>query len=114
VQKYNRDKMRSEIFGKVQNGKIAELSENEYREVETLSDEGVITRIVGIRGYRYDKEDKKQRNPIKDDKVILFGREIGTDKKSLQFLIDHIPAVKDFVMEKSKERENFLGERRKI
>jgi hypothetical protein len=113
VQKYNRDKIRSEVFAKYSSGKITEMSDSDYREVENLSDGGVIVRIAGIRGYRYADEDKKRRSPIKDDKVTLFGREIGADTESLQFLIDHIPAVKDFVLEKSKGRENFLAERRK-
>jgi hypothetical protein len=112
VQKYNRKRLRNELFTKIQTGKFQEISEAEYEEIDSLSDEAVIVRLVDIRGYKYAPEDKKQRIPAGYEPVELFDRAIKAKKEDFQYLIDQIPAIKDFVLEKSRQRENFLLERK--
>jgi hypothetical protein len=112
VQKYNRKRLRNELFGKIQSGKFNEISDAEYEEIDGLSDESVIVRMVDIRGYQYAPEDNKQRTRLGYEPVVLFDRELKATPKDFQYLIDQIPAVKDFVLEKSRQRENFLLERK--
>jgi hypothetical protein len=112
VQKYNRKRMRSELFGKIQAGKFEELNDADYEEMDGLSDESALVRLVDIRGYRYDPKDTRKRHPIGYEPVTLFDRELKTAREDFQYLIDQIPAVKDFVLEKSRLRENFLSERK--
>jgi hypothetical protein len=112
VQKYNRQRLRSELFGKIQEGKFGEITDAEYEEIDGLSDEAVLVRLADIRGYQYAPDDKKQRIRIGYEPVTLFDRELKAEKKDFQYLIDQIPAVKDFVLEKSRLRENFLPERK--
>jgi hypothetical protein len=112
VQKYNRKRLRSEIFGKIQAGKFDEITDTDYEAFDDLSDESVLVRLAGIRGYQYDPKDTRRRVPIGYEPVVLFDRELKADRESFQYLIDQIPAVKDFVLEKSRVRENFLSERK--
>lgn len=72
------------------------------------SDEGVLVRIGGLWSYDWDKQEVVENDPVK-----LFGKTLGCDKKSYEFLIDKIPAVKDFVTDKSNDRANFLSEGKK-
>jgi hypothetical protein len=110
VQKYNRKRLRSELFGKIQSGKFEEISEADYEDIDDLSDESVLVRLADIRGYQYAPEDKKQRTRIGYEPVMLFDRELKAERKDFQYLIDQIPAVKDFVLKVSGERTNFLAE----
>jgi hypothetical protein len=118
VQKYNRQRLRSGVFGKVQAGKFDEMTDEDYETLDDHSDEAVLVRLVDIRGYKYAPEDKKQRLPIGYEDVNLFDHTIkatGNEKETrenFKFLIYHIPAIKDFVLEKSRQRENFLLERK--
>ena len=72
------------------------------------SDEGVVIRIGGLWSYNWDKQEIDEKDP-----VILFGKTLGCDKKSYEFLVDKIPAIKDFITEKSNDRSNFLSEGKK-
>jgi hypothetical protein len=108
VQKYNRKRLRNELFGKIQAGKLAEITDADFEEIDNLSDESVLVRLAGIRGYQYAPEDKKHRNRVGYEPVALFDRELKADRESFQYLIDQVPAVRDFVLEKSRVRENFL------
>jgi hypothetical protein len=114
VQKYNRKRLRNELFGKIQSGKFEEISETDYEEIDDLSDESVLVRLADIRGYQYAPEDKKQRARVGYEPGVLFDRELKAERKDFQYLIDQIPAVKDFVLERSRLRENFLFERKEI
>jgi hypothetical protein len=112
VQKYHRQRLRSEIFGKMQSGKFAEITDAEYEEIDDLSDEAVLIRLTDIRGYQYDPKDKKQKEPIGYEPVKLFDKELKANRESFQYLLDQVPEVKDFVLEKSKARANFLSEKK--
>ena len=70
--------------------------------IET-QDETVYVRIGGI--YEYDWKKKE----VTDGKTILCGKELKNDKESYALLIEAIPDIKDFVLEKSNERANFLA-----
>ena len=60
------------------------------------SDENILIRLVGIRAL--DKE------PLMLGKV-----ELKCDEASYKLLIDKIPAIKDFILAKSRERSNFFS-----
>jgi hypothetical protein len=109
VQKYNRQRLRSELYARIQAGKFDDMTDEDYEAFDDLSDESVLVRLVDIRGYQYAPDDKKQRVRTGYEPVVLFGRELKADRKDFQYLIDQIPAVKDFVLEKSRRRENFLS-----
>jgi hypothetical protein len=111
VQKYNRKRLRNELFTKIQAGRFEDISDAEYEEFDGLSDEAVLVRLIDIRGYQYAPEDKKQRTLLGYEPVVLFDRELKAKKEDFQYLIDQMPAVKDFVLEKSRQRELFLFEK---
>jgi hypothetical protein len=113
VQKYNRKRLRSELFGKIQAGKFDEMTDADYEAFDDLSDESVLVRLVDIRGYQYAPDDKKHRVFVGYEPVVLFDRELKATRDDFQHLIDQVPAVKDFVLEKSRLRENFLSEPKK-
>ncbi|MDR0710418.1 MAG: hypothetical protein LBF77_10175 [Spirochaetaceae bacterium] len=112
VQKYNRKRLRSELFGKIQSGKFEEMTDDDYEAVDDLSDEAILVRLVDIRGYKYAPEDKKHRVRIDYEPVVLFGRELKPKREDFRYLIEQMPAVKDFVLKVSGERTNFLSERK--
>lgn len=45
--------------------------------------------------------------------IIINGKEIKNTKKDFEFLIEKIPALKEFILEKSNERKNFLSKAKK-
>lgn len=71
------------------------------------SNEGVLVRIGGIWSY-----DWEEGSIVEDDPVTLGDKTIGNDKKSYEFLLEKVPALKDWIIEKSNKRENFLSERK--
>lgn len=99
VRQYEREKIRKLGIGK--NGKN-EIDEDEFEEL-LESDEGVIVRIGGIYAY-----DWKKKTTI-EEPTVLNGKTLGCDKKSYEYLIENLPALKDWVMERSNDRSNFLS-----
>lgn len=99
VRQYEREKIRKLGIGK--NGKN-EIDEDEFEEL-LESDEGVIVRIGGIYAY-----DWKKKTTI-EEPTVLNGKTLGCDKKSYEYLIENLPALKDWVMERSNNRSNFLS-----
>lgn len=99
VRQYEREKLRKLGIGK--NGKN-EIDEDEFEEL-LESDEGVIVRIGGIYAY-----DWKKKTTI-EEPTVLNGKTLGCDKKSYEYLIENLPALKDWVMERSNDRSNFLS-----
>jgi hypothetical protein len=97
VQKFNREQVKKI---RISAGKT-ELDDEAVDSVLDSSDDGVLVRITGIRSKK------------PDDPLVLLGKTIGNDETSLRFLIEKIPAVKDFVLKVSNERTNFLSERKK-
>ena len=103
VRQYERERIRKLGIGK--NGKN-EIDEDEFEEL-LESDEGIIVRIGGI--YAYDWKKKT----VIDEPTVLNGKTLGCDKKSYEYLIENLPALKDWVMEHSNDRSNFLSEGKK-
>lgn len=99
VQEYERQRIRELGFGKLKN---KDIDEDTFDELLEGRDEGVYIRVGGISSYDW----KKKVNI--DEPVILYGKEIKSDKKSIQFLCESIPDIKDFITEKSNVRANFL------
>lgn len=104
VAKYTRDRLRKMKIGRDGNAK---LGEDEIDELLDSADDNVVIRIGGISSYDWKKGART------DEPVTLEGRTLGNDTKSYRFLVEKIPAVKQFVTEKSGERTNFLSERKK-
>jgi hypothetical protein len=100
VQKFNRAQMKKVPLNA---GKV-ELDDETLDRVLESNDEGVIVRIAGIRGLQFDK---KHKEILGYEPVTLEGKELKDDKQSYQFLIEKIPAVKDFVLKVSGDRVNF-------
>ena len=103
VLRYNRDRLRKMKVGK--NGST-ELDSETLEELLDTADDNVIVRIAGISAY-----DLKKNENI-DEPLVLFEKTLGNDAKSYRFLIEKIPALKQFILEKSGERTNFLSEKK--
>ena len=104
VRDYENSKIRKIRFGK--DGKDG-LDEDDI--VEILEDEeGVLCRIGGI--YAYDWRKKKV---VEGEDTIIDGVVLKNDRKSYEFLIDKMPAIKDWIVRTSNERSNFFAERKK-
>jgi hypothetical protein len=101
VQKYIKAQMKKLRFN---NGKVA-LDDEIIDDVFEPRTEGVLVRIAGIRGLQLDR---KRREILGYEPVILEGRELKNDKESYQFLVERIPAIKEFVLKISGDRTNFL------
>ena len=102
VKDYERAKLRKIKIGK--DGKTT-IDEDVFEELLDSQDEAVLVRIGGIWSYDWKKECVDESDPVRlGEKVIL-----GCDKKSYKLLIEKLPAIKDWVMEKSSDRTNFLS-----
>jgi hypothetical protein len=97
VQKYNREQMKKI---RKSSGKTA-LDDEAIDTVLEIGDSGVLVRIAGIRS----------KEP--DDPIVLMGRTIGDDEASLRFLIEKIPAIKDFVVKFAGDQTHFLAQGKK-
>ena len=101
VKDYERSILRKIKMGK--DGKT-DIDEEDYEELLDSQDDGVLIRIGGLWSYDWNKKAVDESDP-----VILDGKTLGCDKKSYKLLIEKLPALKDWVMEKSKDRANFLS-----
>ena len=101
VKDYERAKIRKLKIG--MKGKT-EIDEEDIDELLDSQDEAVLIRIGGIWSYDWKKEAVDESDPVRLGKTVL-----GCDKKSYKLLIEKLPAIKDFVMEKSNDRANFLS-----
>ena len=104
VKEYERKAIRKLNIGK--NGKT-EINNEAFEELLD-SNEGVLVRIGGIWSYNLEEEKVDESDPVE-----LDGQTLGCDKKSYKLLIEKIPAIKDWVMENSNDRNNFLSARKK-
>ncbi len=100
VADYERAKIRKLGIGR--KGKQT-LTEDDVDELLDNQDEAVIVRLGGI--YAYDWKKKS----VIDEDVILFDKKLGNDKNSYRYLIEKIPALKNWITERSNEREHFLS-----
>lgn len=101
VKDYEKQKIRKLGLGK---GGKKELDEDDIDELLDNQDEAVLIRIGGIWSYDWKKEEVDESDP-----VILADQTLGCDRKSYKLLIEKLPAIKDWVMEKSNDRTNFLS-----
>ena len=111
----------SDIIQKFQREQFKKLQENR-KDLEEMSDEvidsvlasnedSVIARIGGISTIKWNKFGAGF--DMLDEPVTLLGKTLKDDEESYRYLIDKIPAVKDFVNKKSNERTNFLADWKK-
>ena len=103
VKQYDRTRLRKLEFGK--DGKV---DKEVMEELLDSADDAILVRIGGLWSYDWKKEEVDENDP-----VILKGQTLGCDKKSYKLLIENLPAIKDFVTEKAKDRSNFLSEGKK-
>ena len=100
VRDFENSRLRKIRFGK--DGKEG-LDEDDI--VDLLEDnEGVLCRIGGI--YAYDWRKKKV---IDGEDTVIDGVVLTNDKESYEFLIEKMPAIKDWVIKTSNERSNFFA-----
>ena len=104
VKDYERQKIRKLGLGK--KGK-KELDEEDIDELLDNQDEAVVIRIGGIWTYDWKKK------TTTDEPLVLFEKTLGCDKASYEYLCEKRPAIKDWVMEKSNDRANFLSQGKK-
>ena len=89
-------------------GKEAEeMTDDEFTELLDAGEEAIITRIVGISSVRQKGKFNSEFELI-NEAVILDGKELKNDKTSYKTLVEKIPAIKDFILKKSRDRSNFL------
>ena len=101
VKDYEIAKLRKLKIGR--NGKT-DIDEEVFEELLDTQDEAVLIRIGGLWSYDWKKGKVDESDP-----VILDGQTLGCDKKSYKLLIEKLPALKDWVTEKAKDRTNFLS-----
>lgn len=97
---YERSKIRKLGIGR--KGKT-DLNDDDIEELLENQDEAVVIRIGGI--YAYDWKKKA----VVDEPIELFGETLKCDKKSYAYLVEKMPAIKDWIMEQSNDRSNFLS-----
>ena len=100
VVQYERNKIRKLGLGK--KGK-SELDEDDIEEL-LEDEEGTLCRIGGV--YTYDW---KKKTVVENEPVTLNGKTIDCDKKSYEYLIEEMPAIKNWIKEQSNDRANFLS-----
>lgn len=99
VKEFEREQFRKLNLSK-KNIKNETFSDDVIDDVLDSIDEKAIIRIAGIRS-----RDK--------DPLAINGIELKSDKASYSLLLKKIPELKDFIMDKSEERTNFLSDRKK-
>jgi len=104
-------KLRS-LAEKEKKNKSDEFSDETIDEMLESSDEDVITRIAGIRGWNVERKNSKVISK-KEEPVTLNGKELGNDRESYKLLISKIPAIKEFVLSIARDRTNFLSQQSK-
>ena len=80
------------------------FDDDEIDEMLDDQDEGVILRIGGV--YAYDWKKKKV---VEGEETKIDGRVIGNDHDSYEYLLEKIPALKEWIKENSDDRDNFLS-----
>ena len=80
------------------------FDDDEIDEMLDDQDEGVILRIGGV--YAYDWKKKKV---VEGEETKIDGRVIGNDHASYEYLLEKIPALKEWIKENSDDRDNFLS-----
>lgn len=98
---FQRDKIRNlNISGKT----YEEMNDDEIEELIEMGNENAIIRIAGISSIKVTRKGWE----LTDVPVTMNGEELKNDEKSYKKLIENIPAIKDFIFNISKKRDNFL------
>ena len=100
VKEYERKAIRKLNIGK--NGK-SEINDDAFEELLN-SKEGVLVRIGGLWSYNWEEEKVDESDPVTLGDIVL-----GCDKISYKLLIEKVPAIKDWIMDNSNDRNNFLS-----
>lgn len=99
VIKFTRNRSREKL-GKLKLDKIenyqSEIAKSFFDGVLDYSDENALVRLAGIRAM--DKEP-----------LMLGNVELKCDEASYKLVIEKIPALKEFIIAKSRERSNFFS-----
>lgn len=104
VQKHNREQ-----FKKLKN---AQNNKNNITDavLDEMLDSGIdsiVLKINGICGGVLDEETGDYKMDKKEP-VTILDRTLGNDETSYRFLLEKIPALKQFINEITNERSNFL------
>ena len=102
----------SDAVKKFQRRQLKTLRDNK-KGIESFSDEAldallegdidnIVVRIAGLRSHN------KHEEPL-----MLCGAELKQDEASYRLLVEKIPAIKEFVLNFSNERANFLSSKKK-
>lgn len=88
-------------------GKGKEIDDDTIDELLESQDESVLIRMGDMYSYDWDKMETT-------DEPLTFGATtLKNDRKSKMLVIENIPDVKDFVIEYSNNRANFLSSGKK-
>jgi len=109
VQQFSRKKMKKLKTLVANDQKSKEFDDDTIDELVESDEEGVVARIAGIRGWKVERKGKKEVNR-EPEPVTINGVELKNDKESYKLLVSKIPAVKEFVLDKARDRTNFLSE----
>jgi hypothetical protein len=109
VQKYERKSLKKlkVVMDAAKKSKEAEFDDETVEEFSNSSDEAVLVRIAGIRGWKVERKGSKviSKEP---EPVTYNGVELKDEPESYKLLISKIPALKQFVLKVSGDRTNFL------
>jgi len=101
VQKFIRKSSRK--FG----GAVGDLTKGKMPDDKTLDEmkeddkEAVLIRICGIRGWNDER--------TKAEPVLWDGKELKDEPATYKFLLEKIPALKNFILKIARDRTNFLS-----
>jgi len=111
VTRFNREAMKKlkGAVAKEKNGKGEEFDDETIDAMFDSNEESVLVRIAGIRGWKRERDKKGKVVSETPEPVTLNGKELKNDKESFKLLITKIPAIKEFVLGKARDRANFLS-----
>jgi hypothetical protein len=114
IQQHSRARMKKlkNLATREKKSKDNEFDDETIDEMLESSDEDVIVRIAGIRGWKVERKGSRVISQV-PELVTFNGKELGNDKESYKLLISKIPAIKEFVLSKARDRTNFLSEQSK-
>jgi hypothetical protein len=107
VQQYGRKSLKK-LKAAMSRNKDAEFDDETVDELAETNDEAVLVRIAGIRGWKVERKGSKEIGRVAEP-VTLNGAELKNDTASYKLLIQKIPALKEFVLGKARDRTNFLS-----
>jgi len=112
VTRFNREMMKK-LKGAVVKDKKGRADEFDDDTIDAMFDsneEVALVRIADIRGWKRERDKNGKVISETPEPVTLNGKEIKSDKESFKLLISKIPAIKEFVLSKARDRTNFLSE----